>query len=94
MVKVLLRRVLSMLLGRKMYAMGNAVAIGLRKGLLDAGVPVQVRTTVDPTVLDEDDVARLVRVLRHLGVHDHVRQEVRALGTTPEYQEALAAARA
>ncbi len=62
--------------------------------VLDAGVPVQVRTTVDPTVLDEEDVARLGRVLRHLGVHDHVRQEVRALGTTPEYQEALAAARA
>ena len=25
--------------GRKMYAMGNALAIGLRKGLIDAGVP-------------------------------------------------------
>jgi pyruvate formate lyase activating enzyme len=62
--------------------------------VLDAGVPVQVRTTVDPTVLGEADVARLSRVLRHMGVQDHVLQEVRALGTTPEYQEALAAARA
>jgi 3-oxosteroid 1-dehydrogenase len=26
------------LLGKKMYAMGNAIAIGLRKGLIDAGV--------------------------------------------------------
>ena len=30
--------------GRRMYAMGNAIAIGLRKGLIDAGVPVHYET--------------------------------------------------
>ena len=40
MVKVLLRRVLSLVRGQRMFAMGNAIAIGLRKGLMDAQVPV------------------------------------------------------
>lgn len=62
--------------------------------VLDAGVPVQVRTTVDPTVLSDDDVARLTDHLAALGVTDHVLQEVRPDGTTPEYAAALAAFRA
>ena len=37
---VLFRRLVSIVLRRKMFAMGNAIAIGLRKGLVDAGVPV------------------------------------------------------
>ena len=61
---------------------------------LDAGVELQVRTTVDPTVLSPQDVAALERELAALGVREHVLQEVRAEGTTPEYREALAAARA
>ena len=36
-----------MLRGRKMYAMGNALAIGLRKGLVDAGVPGRLRHRAD-----------------------------------------------
>ncbi|MHB1172116.1 MAG: anaerobic ribonucleoside-triphosphate reductase activating protein [Lacisediminihabitans sp.] len=60
--------------------------------VLDAGVDFQVRTTVDPTVLTADDVARLGRVLHHLGVGDHVLQEVRSEGVRPEYAAALAAA--
>ena len=36
MVKVVVKRLVSLLLRRKMYAMGNAIAIGLRKGLIDA----------------------------------------------------------
>ena len=40
MLKVFLRRFVAILLGRKMYGMGNALMIGLRKGLQDAGVPV------------------------------------------------------
>lgn len=59
--------------------------------VLDAGVDVQVRTTVDPTVLTPDDVARLGDELRALGVTDHVLQTVRPDGTTPEYRSALAA---
>jgi len=62
--------------------------------VLDSGVDVQVRTTVDPTVLTPGDVAELGVTLRKLGVRSHVLQEVRPDGTTPEYQQALAAARA
>ena len=43
MLKVLLKRLVSRLRGQKLYAMGNALAIGLRKGLVDAGVPVALR---------------------------------------------------
>jgi len=55
---------------------------------------VQVRTTVDPTVLTPADVAELTAVLADLGVADHVLQEARPDGTTAEYRHALAAARA
>jgi pyruvate formate lyase activating enzyme len=58
--------------------------------VLDSGVDVQVRTTVDPTVLSGEDVAELSEVLAGLGVRDHVLQEVRAEGTSPEYQAELA----
>lgn len=61
--------------------------------VLDSGVDVQVRTTVDPTVLSDDDVAALTADLAALGVTDLVLQEVRADGTTTEYQQALAAMR-
>jgi pyruvate formate lyase activating enzyme len=59
--------------------------------VLDSGVDVQVRTTVDPTVLGADDVAELGALLAGLGVRDHVLQEVRTDGTTAEYRAALAA---
>ena len=61
--------------------------------VLDAGVDVTVRTTVDPTVLAGDDVRELTDTLVAMGVHEHVLQEVRAEGTTPEYRAALAAIR-
>ncbi len=61
--------------------------------VLDSGVDVQVRTTVDPTVLSDDDVRALTATLHDLGVADHVLQEVRPDGTTTEYQQALAATR-
>lgn len=60
--------------------------------VLDSGVDVEVRTTVDPTVLRPDDVAELTEVLAGLGVHRHVLQEVRPDGTTDEYRLALARA--
>ena len=59
--------------------------------VLDAGVDVQVRTTVDPTVLTPADVADLTAQLTNLGVREHVLQEVRPDGTTSEYRAALAA---
>lgn len=71
---------------------GDAAFASLRM-VLDAGVDVQVRTTVDPTVLTDDDVRGLTATLAALGVRDHVLQEVRTEGTTVEYQEALARSR-
>jgi pyruvate formate lyase activating enzyme len=72
---------------------GDAAFASLRL-VLDSGVAVQVRTTIDPTVLAPDDVARLRSTLRGLGVRDHVLQEVRPEGTTDAYRAALAAVRA
>jgi 3-oxosteroid 1-dehydrogenase len=56
MLKVMLRRLLSIALGRKMHAMGNAIAIGLRKGLADAGVPVVYDTALTDLVLEDGRV--------------------------------------
>lgn len=61
--------------------------------VLDAGVDVTVRTTVDPTVMSGEDVEQLTDTLFDMGVHEHVLQEVRTEGTTPEYRAALAAVR-
>lgn len=44
MAKVMARRLASQARRRRMYAMGNALVIGLRQGLVDAGVPVQYDT--------------------------------------------------
>ncbi len=63
MVKVVLRRILSSLLRRRMFAMGNAIAIGLRQGLVDAGVPVHYDTELTGLVLEHDRVTG-VRVSR------------------------------
>ncbi|WP_193615065.1 3-oxosteroid 1-dehydrogenase [Nocardioides lijunqiniae] len=52
MAKVLLNRILSGLRGRRMFAMGNAIAIGLRKGLVDAGVPVHYETELTGLVVE------------------------------------------
>lgn len=57
--------------------------------VLEAGVPVQVRTTVDPASLDDRDVAELTETLRGLGVRDHVLQEMRTTGVRPQYLAAL-----
>ncbi|HRA75506.1 MAG TPA: anaerobic ribonucleoside-triphosphate reductase activating protein [Propionicimonas sp.] len=61
---------------------------------LASGVPMQVRTTVDPTVLTADDVQALIEELRAKGVGDHVLQEVRSVGVRPGYAAALAVASA
>lgn len=72
MLKVMLRRLLAVVLGRRMYAMGNAIAIGLRKGLMDAGVPVHYETELSGLVIEDGRVVG-VRVLR-----DGTEHEVRA----------------
>lgn len=56
MVKIFLRRLVAMVLGRKMFAMGNAIAIGLRKGLLDADVPVHYDTELTDLVIEDGRV--------------------------------------
>ncbi len=61
--------------------------------VLEAGVDVTVRTTVDPTVLADGDVRELTDTLFAMGVPEHVLQQVRTEGTTPEYRAALAAVR-
>ena len=54
---------------------------------LDSGVDLQVRTTVDPTVLTADDVRGLTSTLLALGVREHVLQQVRSEGTRPEFAD-------
>jgi pyruvate formate lyase activating enzyme len=54
---------------------------------LEAGVALQVRTTVDPTTMTEDDVAELGATLHELGVTEHVLQEVRLEGVRQEYRD-------
>ena len=39
-----------------MYAMGNAIAIGLRKGLVDADVPVDYDTELSDLVVEDGRV--------------------------------------
>lgn len=72
LVRATLMRLVTLLLGKKMYAMGNAIAIGLRKGLMDAGVPVVYDTELTDLVLENGRVVG-VRVLR-----DGTATEVRA----------------
>lgn len=58
--------------------------------VLDAGVPVQVRTTLDPTVLGSDDVAQIRETVTAMGVTDYVVQEVRTDGASDVFVENLA----
>lgn len=58
--------------------------------VLDAGVPVQVRTTVDPTILNADDVDQIRRAVTSMGVTDYVVQQVRTDGASEEFVENLA----
>ena len=53
MVKVILNRIISSLRGRRMYAMGNALAIGLRQGLVEAGVPVHYDTELTDLLVQD-----------------------------------------
>jgi 3-oxosteroid 1-dehydrogenase len=72
MIKVVVKRIISGLLGRKMFAMGNAIAIGLRKGLIDADVPVHYETELTDLLIEDGRVGG-VKVL-----HDGQEATVRA----------------
>jgi len=63
MIKVLLNRLVAQLLGRRMYAMGMALVIGLRKGLQDAGVPIEYGADLAGLLIEDGRVAG-VRVTR------------------------------
>ncbi|HET9501562.1 MAG TPA: 3-oxosteroid 1-dehydrogenase [Marmoricola sp.] len=56
MAKVLVRRMVAILLRRKMHAMGNAIAIGLRQGLVDAGVPIRYDTALTDLIVEDGRV--------------------------------------
>src|ERR1700710_796944 len=71
MAKIIFRRIVSSLRGRKMYAMGNALAIGLRKGLDDAGVPLEFGTDLCDLVVEDGRVVG-VTVMRQ-GVERTIR---------------------
>ncbi|NPC96244.1 3-oxosteroid 1-dehydrogenase [Nocardioides sp. zg-DK7169] len=71
-VKVAIKRIISGLRGQRMYAMGNAIAIGLRKGLMDAGVPVHYETELVGLLVEDGRVVG-VRVVR-----DGAEHQVRA----------------
>lgn len=72
MLLVMVRRLLAIASGKKMYAMGNAIAIGLRKGLADAGVPVHYETELRDLLVEDR------RVVGVVVEQDGVRREVRA----------------
>ena len=63
MAKVVVNRLLNSLRGRRMYAMGNALVIGLRHGLVEAGVPVAYDTELSDLVVEDGRVVGL-RALR------------------------------
>ena len=56
MLRVLLRRTLAGLRRQRLFGMGNAIAIGLRKALMDAGVPVLHEAELSELVLSEGRV--------------------------------------
>lgn len=72
MAKIFARRMVAMVMRRKMFAMGNAIAIGLRKGLIDANVPVHYDTELTDLVIEDGRVVG-VRVL-----HDDRETVIRA----------------
>ncbi|WP_370248187.1 3-oxosteroid 1-dehydrogenase [Nocardioides sp.] len=72
MARVLVKRLIAMALGRKMVAMGNAIAVSLRQGLRDAGVPVHYETPLTDLLVEDGRVTGVV-VER-----DGARHEVRA----------------
>lgn len=71
MFRVMFNRIISMIRGRKMYAMGNALAIGLRQGLIEAGVRVEYETELLDLMVEDGRVTG-VKVLRD-GVEHTIR---------------------
>ncbi|WP_374999501.1 3-oxosteroid 1-dehydrogenase [Aeromicrobium sp. CTD01-1L150] len=77
MLRVLLNKAIDTMRRRRMYAMGNALAISMRKGLMDAGVPVHYETELTALVVEDGRVVG-VRVVRGGADHDGTEIVVRA----------------
>jgi len=77
MAKVMLKRLLAMATGKRMYAMGNAIAIGLRQGLVDAGVPVRYDTELKELLVEDGRVVGVIVEHASSGSAT-VRREIRA----------------
>ncbi|HUP99618.1 MAG TPA: 3-oxosteroid 1-dehydrogenase, partial [Aeromicrobium sp.] len=60
LLRITFNRLISLLLGRRMYAMGAALTIGLRKGLVDAGVPVEYETELTDLAIEHGRVVGVV----------------------------------
>lgn len=60
LLRITAHRLVSLLLRRKMYAMGAALTIGLRKGLVDADVDVQYETELTELVVESGRVVAVV----------------------------------
>ncbi len=60
MMMVFFRRLLATVTRKRMYGMGNALAIGLRKGLQDAGVPVWYDADLTDLLIEEGRVVGAV----------------------------------
>lgn len=73
MLRVILKRIVSNSRGRRMYAMGNALSISLRKGLIDAGVPVHYDTSLTGLIVEG---GRVVGVRAEQGSGKDGRTEV------------------
>jgi len=71
MVRVLTKRLVSLLLRRRMYAMGAALAIGLRQGLIEAKVPVAYECPLVDLVVEDGRVVGAV--VEHAGERRTVR---------------------
>ena len=56
MFRILFSKAFNTFRGRKMFAMGNALAISLRKGLVDAGVPVEYNTELTDLIVEDGRV--------------------------------------
>ena len=73
MLKVAFNRFVAGLRGRRMYAMGAALAIGLRQGLVEAGVPVRYESELVDLVVEDGRVVGVV-----VAGPDGARETIRA----------------
>ncbi len=70
MFKVMVRRLVAMATGKRLYGMGNALTIGLRKGLMEADVPLWYASELTELLVEDDRVvgAELLREGRPMTV--------------------------